>query len=505
MYRRSQRTRHRLARIAYRSEAAGGGARWLPRFPHDRLAAFEHALQGEALVPGDAGYDAARQVFYRQFEGTPEIVVYCESEVDVRRSLAFAAAERLRVVCRSGGHSSAGFSTCEGMILDLSRLNSVHIDAEARTASVQAGTSFRRLNAALADHGLHVPGGGCDDVCVGGYMQGGGYGFTSREFGMNCDCVTGVRVMLWDGRIVTANATRNADLFWAVRGGAGNFGVLLTICYALHPLGLLRGFGLSWDAAHAPAALVRLQSGWMRGGDPRLGYQCAVMVAEGAPRLYLRALFNGPDADFRAARDALAAIPGARPDIELSGSYAELNRELLEKPVPIPSVPDEVLEEKQSGYVARPVPEAQWRTVLDFMATSPNPWSNIGIEPYGGAIADAPDPGAFVHRAVDMNLFLEVFWLRPEEHAAAAAWLDAFMALMAPFLDGHAYQNYPRPGMKHAQEAYWGDALPRLRAVKAKYNPHDWFANAQQIRLADAEGPPDADAAAFAAGPILTD
>lgn len=490
MYRRSQKRKAKAIRMQAR-RAAPTDAKLRPRFPHDVLESFEEKVHGVVVVPGDPDYDTARQVYYRQFQCFPEIIVYCECANDIAACLSLASDFDLKVVCRSGGHSSAGFSINDGMVIDLSRMNSVHIDPVAKRAVVGGGISFHRLNAALSDHGLHVPGGGCDEVCIGGYMQGGGYGFTSRQFGMNCDCVESFEMMLWNGGIVTANAKTNADLYWCVRGGMGtNFGVLLSVTYQLYDLGELYGFGLSWDAENAPAAVAALQKGFISGqGLKELGYQCAFMIADGAPRFYMRGLFDGDRDTCRNLLKPLTDLPGKTWDIEMSGPYVELNQKLLSKPVPIPNAPDSALEEKQAGYIDKILSPGDWQKVIEFMRTSPCPWNNIGIEPYGGMIERHDDPNAFIHRDVQMNLFMEVFWSREEDRAENVAWLDRFMELMVPYMNGCSYQNYPRPGMKNADTAYWADYLGTLALVKSKYNPFDWFSNPQQIGMLRATPP----------------
>lgn len=491
MYRRSRPLKEKALRIRARHVLADQGAKTTAPFSPEQLAAFEKQVHGTVVVPGDPDYGTARQVFFRQFQYFPQIIVYCECASDVAACLALAREVGLQIVCRSGGHSSGGFSVNNSMVVDLSRMNSVWVDTVGKRAIVGGGTSFHRLNAALADHGLHVPGGACDDVCIGGYMQGGGYGFTSREFGMNCDCVISFEMMLWNGGIVTANASTNPDLYWSVRGGMGsNFGVLLSVTYALVELGELYGFGLSWAAKDAPAALVTLQSDYIHGTATRnLGHQWAVMIQDGSPRLYMRAMFNGSEAACKALIKPLTDLPGTSFDIEMTGRYVRLNQELLEQPVPIPNAPDAAFEVMQSGYIARTLDRAEWAAMMEFMATSPNAWNDIGIEPYGGAIQRHDDPNAFIHRDVSMNWFLEAFWLTPEEQEVNIAWLDRFMALMAPCMNGQSYQNYPRRGMHDPQQAYWAGYLETLEKVKAKYNPFDWFANPQRIGPPQSGGP----------------
>jgi FAD/FMN-containing dehydrogenase len=167
-----------------------------------RLSALMDGFKGQLVFPGQPGYEQDRQESNPAFQSFPLLIAYCEAFTDVQQILALATDVGLKVACRSGGHSTAGFSVNDGIVLDTSRMNDVSVDAAARIASVGPGTAFEKLNATLDSYRLHLPGGGCPDFCVGGYMQGGGYGFTSREFGMHCDSVLSVLVMLVDGSIV---------------------------------------------------------------------------------------------------------------------------------------------------------------------------------------------------------------------------------------------------------------------------------------------------------------
>ena len=177
------------------------------------------------------------------------MIAFCEVSADVRCCLEFARKYQVPFTCRSGGHSTAGYCLVNGgLVIDVSRMDDIYVDPGARTARVGAGANFHKVNAILESYGLHVPGGGCPEVGVAGYMQGGGYGFTSRMFGIHCDNVLQVELMLADGTIVRANSVEHADLYWAVRGGTGNnFGVLLATTYQLYPLDTLWGFGLKWS------------------------------------------------------------------------------------------------------------------------------------------------------------------------------------------------------------------------------------------------------------------
>src|ERR1051326_6894242 len=263
-----------------------------------RLARMMDRFQGTVVFPGDPDYDKDRQEFNQAFQEFPQVIVYCETFGDVAWALQWAHDSGYWVCCRSGAHSTAGYSVNSGMVIDVSRISYVQVDAVNRVAAVGAGTSFGTLNSTLDTFGLHVPGGGCEDVCVAGYMQGGGYGFTSREFAMNCDNVLSVVVMLADGSLVEASPTRNDDLYWAIRGGTGgNFGVLLEIRYQLYPLKQLWGFGLLWTIDKAAAALQIMQDQFTTTGPSILGYMTIMTVQPptNQPVLMMRGMYDGPD------------------------------------------------------------------------------------------------------------------------------------------------------------------------------------------------------------------
>lgn len=456
------------------------------------VAALMNAFKGQLVFPDSPHYNEDRQVSDPAFQEYPKAIAYCESLSDVQIILAWATGLNQRVACRSGGHSTAGFSVNDGIVLDTSRLNSVYVDAARKTAVVGPGTDFERLNASLDSFHLHVPGGGCPEVCVGGYMQGGGYGFTSREFGMNCDNVASVLVMLANGNVVKADSVNHADLFWAIRGATGNnFGVLLETTYRLHDLWQIWGYGIRWSLADAPTAMEAMQRGYMRtGASSKLGYMTVITLQEdGEQWLLMRGVFDGSQAEARQALEPLLATPGARFDIPLQrDSYYRINKLLLDtKPWEIPYVPPHapnatIKEDKQAGYISQPVPVTQWQKVIEHYRKAPVPFDTVVIEPYGGAINAYPTYGnAFIHRNVDMDFFVDTFWIVDADRPRAVAWLDDFMRLMAPYFNGEVYQNYPRRNTPNYRQAYWGDAFPALLEYKLRYNNTHLFDFEQSI------------------------
>ena len=256
-----------------------------------------------------------------------------ENDVQIALNMAWGGPANVPFTVLSGGHCTAGFSATDGILIDVSNLNSVTVDPVSQTAIVGTGCQMATLFAALDEYGLHVPGGECDEVCVGGYMQGGGQGFTSRTYGMHCDNVIEVRVMLADGSIVTANAQQNYDLWWAVRGGTGgNFGILLTEKLQLRPLGQVYGRAVRWplaqesDRINAAAALYMLQEQYMLTAPPELNpqvmicYQSETVPGLRLPYLMIRGLDTRGASVGQAVYQAFGALPDAvRPHRQIHG------------------------------------------------------------------------------------------------------------------------------------------------------------------------------------------
>jgi FAD/FMN-containing dehydrogenase len=461
------------------------------RFSIQDVKDLQRAIRGTVVLPTDLTYHRDRQMSLLSVQEFPQLIVFCEVFEDARRCLEFAQKYALRVAIRSGGHSTAGFSVNSGMLIDTSRIKHVVVDPNVKRAIVGAGATIGDLNAALKMYNLHVPSGGCGDVCIAGYMQGGGYGFTSRKFGMNCDNVHEVLVMLANRKIVVASSKKNADLFWAVRGGTGgNFGILLQVTYDLHELGDVWGFGLQWaldgsdGIKNAAAALVEMQANYMQTGAPReLGYMTFLAWQDETPYLLVRGMFLGPQQEGELAIDSLKRCTGSTFRDFGVARYADLDLKLIESHPGLPQVPDLAREEKQSGYIDSKLNIEDWIHIIDLFLKSPNRSSLLCIEPYGGRINEIPmTDNAFIHRKVDMNLFLDVFWMaEDEERKDAIAFLDRFMAMMAPYSNGESYQNYPRRTQQDFRRRYWGCSFERLLAVKQKYDKNNFFQYAQSV------------------------
>jgi len=464
------------------------------RISRDRLIRLEQDLVGTMVFPWDPDYNKDRLESNPAFQAFPIVIVKCAVENDVW--ICLQAAEDLKVpfCVRSGGHSTAGYSVVtDGIVIDVSGLSYVQVNAANYTVTAGPGTNFDTLNGALNTTGLHVPSGECGDVCVGGFVQGGGYGYTSRCFGIQSDCVVAFRVMLANGGIVIANATTNSDLFWALRGGTGgNFGVVLSVTYGLSVVPSVWAYSIQWNIGDAAAALLEMQTNYMLTGAPKeLGATINLGFNGTTPVLLMQGMYVGSATEGKQALASLLSLGSADLNVDISGTYAAMDAYLETHPYTIPNPPDGSKEDKRAGYIEKPLTLADWQAIVNYELTAPNPNNTAIIEPYGGAINAYPvSDSAFIHRKAAMDFFVDVFWVHDSDQQQAVDWLAGFWKLMQPHLNGHVYQNYPHRELANFQHAYWGSAYPRLTQVKAKYDPQNVFKFAQSIAVGKSDVSP---------------
>ena len=483
--------------------------------PIQAIRELQESIQGSVLLPGDKGYEDAAQLANPRFQFHPDVIVFCDSISDVADCLKVIKQYGITFSIRSGGHSTAGYSGNNVMILDVSKLDSVQVDPSRKVATVGPGCNWGAFNKATEAFGLHAPGGACPDVCQGGYMQGGGYGFTARIFGMNCDQPTSMSVILANRQIVQATPTVNSDLFWAMRGGTGNnFGVLLSTEYPLRLGDTFLGFSMCWDLnsadgrMQAAQGLTWMQDNFVRSVPEQLGFQM-VWVFEGpnegpkAATFRVMGMYDGMQADLEGILAPLLALPGAQLQYYTGPMvYSDLNEYLMTHPYEVPEFPPNIhpyppAENKVSRYIANTLKPEQWLKLLDYFSTSPNSYTTVALEAYHGAIG-ARDVtfNAFVHRAVDFDCFMDVFWLRPEDECMMENFLDGWKTAIAPYWTGQVYQNYPSESDVDFAHQYWGPSVyTSLQYIKGKYDPENVFRFAQSIQplhpAADAPGNTD--------------
>lgn len=450
-----------------------------------KAAEFELSIQGDVNWPWDPPYEKDRQQFDPAFDEKPNVIAHCLTIDDIGRCLQFSYKKKWNVTCRSGGHSTAGYSVITGTVtIDMGFFNYVCVDEANQLAVVGSGTDFGILDARLAYYGLHVPGGECADVCVGGYAQGGGYGFTSRQYGMNCDNIVEARVVTLDKngepRHIVANATQNQDLLWALCGGTGNnFGVLTEVKYKLRKVGTMWGFTIKWtDPTDMVQALMRVQNDYAKAAPPQLGFQGVLTLQKGdkQPSFQLSGIYNGPAP--KGAELIAPLVQIGKPVFKTySDNFRHLNDEILPEPnapAYVKSFPPEI---KESRYIAAPIDEEGWQKIVAYFSQRPswNITNAVFFEYYGGQInLVPPESNAFIHRDAYMDIYVDSFWYDANDEgqkSEAEKWLDGYMKLLDPYSNGQQYQNYPRRNTPNYQWAFWGKAIFTLAPTKQKYDP----------------------------------
>ncbi|MGV9312822.1 FAD-binding oxidoreductase [Streptomyces sp. NPDC003691] len=463
-------------------------------------------LDGKLVLPGDADYATARQLYNTRFDGLrPAAVAYAEGPEDIRECLRFARAHRIPVAVRNGGHSYGGWSSGDGrLIIDVSPLDSVVPDGRD-AAEVGAGARIIGLYRGLDRVGRTVPAGSCASVGVTGLTLGGGHGVTSRAYGLTCDNLLGATIVTADGRVREVSAAREPGLFWALRGaGGGNFGVVTALRFRTHPAPEVIVGYLTWPWSRAAAVLTAWQR-WAPALPDEIWSGCRLVGGPGGePSLSVAALSLGTEGDLRNAVDRLADLAGSsaasvslRPRAHLDAmlGYAGcggLGEEQCALPGALPGrsragvLPRETYA-SASGFFDRELPAAGVRALLDAAEgftrrPAGRAEGAILLTALGGAVNRvAPLATAFVHRRSRMLAQYTAAWAPGTAGRSERAWLRGTHAAMRPWASGAAYQNYADPELRDWRRAYYGPAAPRLSRLKSQYDPDRLFAFPQAL------------------------
>ena len=468
-------------------------------------SALARSLQGTLVRPNSPRYATDHQLFNTRFDGVlPAAIAYCASPADVQKCLAFAQRFTLPLAPRGGGHSYAGYSTTTGLVLDVTRMSAVTVDTSTVTATVGAGARLIDVYATLAQQGLALPAGSCPTVGIAGLTLGGGVGVLGRKFGLTCDNLLAAQVVLADGRVLTCDATHNSDLFWALRGGGGgNFGVVTSFTFRVHPVSTLSLFTLDWPWSSA-AAVVDAWQGWAPVMPDELWSNCLLLATNNkpsAPIVRVNGVYVGTVAALNPLLQRLTSRISAAPTSRFVGANNLLDTMLIEancfgKTVAqchLPSQnPNGQLQrdtsDAKSDYFTRALPPKGIDALVS--AITRRQASTLGaggilLDANGGAINRvAADATAFVHRNALFSAQYTAGWNASDPASIVAAnrsWLNQTWQSMRPYATGQAYQNYIDPDLANWQQAYYGTNLPRLQHVKAVYDPNNFFHFAQSI------------------------
>ncbi|MFI1723315.1 FAD-binding oxidoreductase [Streptomyces sp. NPDC020489] len=487
-------------RTATTARSARTSARTGAAAPAD-WTALARDLDGSLVRPGDTDWPAAHQLYNTRFDSLkPAAVAYIAHAQDIRTALAYARAHGLHVAIRNGGHSYAGWSSGNGrLIVDVSKLNKVR--SSGRTAVVGAGSKLIDVYRALAAKGVTIPAGSCPTVGVSGLTLGGGHGVVSRAYGLTCDSLTQATLVTADGRQLTANATTNKDLFWALRGaGNGNFGVVTELHFTTHPAPQAVTAYLSWPWARA-AAVVKAWQEWGPSQPDEIWSSLHLAGTPGGRTTVSVAAFSlGTYGELQNAVDRLADKVGAnatsvslkrRSYEDAMEVYAGCSSFATDAQCHLPGKtpgrsPQGALGREtyaaKSDFFDRSLSTAGIRAMLKQIESVRGGAGDIALTALGGAVNRvSPTATAFVHRRSRMLAQYIAAWKAGTSGTTAQSWLTRAHDAMKPYASGAAYQNYTDPALTNWRQAYYGDAASRLTALKKQYDPDGFFTFPQAL------------------------
>jgi FAD/FMN-containing dehydrogenase len=465
-----------------------------PMLSAEAINGLAGTIQGELIRPGDPDYDEARQVWNGMIDRRPAAIARCRGVADIMACVRFAADHDLLLAVRGGGHNVAGFGTCDGgLVIDLSEMRGVRVDPERRTARAEGGATWADLDRETQLFGLAAPGGIFSKTGIAGLTLGGGQGWLRRTHGMSCDNLLSADVVTADGRLLVASETENADLVWAIRGGGGNFGVVTSFEYRLHPVGPMVAFagpvypleqtarvmdGFRDFVADAPDEINALATWWSIPAVP--GFPEEV---HGREVLILGAMYAGPPEEGEARLAPLRQLAEPILDLSMTLPYTALQK------IFDPFFP--WAEERhywKSLYLAGLGGDVI-EEIVAWVQRRPSPMSMVGVTALGGALARvAPDATAVGERQSPFLFEILANWREPEETESNVAWARDFFAAMERFGTGRANMNFPGLGEDpRFVRAAVGRNYGRLAALKREYDPTNLFRLNQNIDPRDAE------------------
>lgn len=429
-------------------------------------------LKGHVLLARDQGYDVARRILNPSFDKRPALIVQPSSDEEVRRAVAFANENSLLVAVKCGGHSFSGQSTCDdGMMLDLSAgLRGVTADPKARRAVVKGGTLLGQVDRELAALGLVTPLGTVSHTGTGGLTTGGGFGRLARRFGLALDNVTAVDVVTADGQLRHADRDQNPDLFWGVRGGGGNFGVVTSFEFQLHPMqGQVIGGNKVFPFSKARDVLA-FYADYSPGAPDELYLDLIVQQLPGSdPVVVLHACYSGAPSGAAKAFDPIRKLGTPLADEIKPVDYVALQRST---DISDPRAMGMYL---KSGF-PRAISAELITEILKGFPARPDRMTELLFQHAGGAISRVPTAAtAFAHRYAQHNMICVVGWPAASSSAEPMAWARQYWKTLEPFTQGFYTNEVEADHTAAAVNANFRENYPRLAAVKAKYDPGNLF------------------------------
>jgi FAD/FMN-containing dehydrogenase len=441
----------------------------------DPTLATELAQQvsGPVLGPNDAGYDAARALYNGLIDRRPALIVRCRTRDDVVAALAIARTARLEVSIRGGGHNVAGRAVTDGgLMVDLAEMKAIAIDPETAIATAGGGVIWAELNDAAAEHGLAVTGGLISTTGIAGYTLGGGLGWLMAKYGLAADNLLAVELVTAEGEVLDVDAASHHDLFWALRGGGGNFGVATSLTYRLHPLHTIVGGLIAHPLDAAPDMLRFYRDAVADGSDDLSVFAGLVHAPDGSgTKLSAMLVFHAGDPD-EAERDLEPFKAwGAPLVVEVEPMPYPVMNTILDAGYPTGS-----LNYWLSSFTTG-LSDGLIEVAVDRFATAPSPMMAILLEHFHGAVTRVGmTETAVPHRDEGWNLFMPSVWMDPADTEANVAWTRETFAALQPHFGTGRWLNYLGDDQaEDAIRAAYGTNYDRLRDIKRRYDADNIF------------------------------
>ena len=437
--------------------------------------ALPEGFRGELLGPGSDAYESARRVFNGMIDRRPALIARCRGVSDVQAAIGYARANDLPVAVRGGGHNTAGHGTCDGgVLIDFSLMRTARVDPASRTVRADPGCTWTDFDTETSAHDLATTGGTVGSTGIGGLTLGGGLGFLMGSFGLSCDNLLSVDLITAEGEFVTASGERNSDLFWGVRGGGGNFGVVTSFEYRLHPVGELLAGRVIYPIEAARAALELFRDVTSSGPDQLSCAFAMITVPDGPPVAVIATCFNGPIQDGERLVAPLRRLGPPMDDGIRPMRYPEVQRLFAEIPFG--------LQNYWKGHFIREMPDDVIHASVRSFEGVTSAHSAILIEAPHGAVRRIPDgETAFGQRAARYNASALAIW-EDGDQARHVRWSREYADAVARYASG-GYINYlaADASADEVAGAYGHERYERLLALKRKYDPTNVFRFNQNI------------------------
>jgi len=446
---------------------------------------FEKNFSGRLVRSGDADYDSARRVWNGMIDKYPAIIAYCSDKYDVINSVNFARSNDILVSVRSGGHNVAGNAVCDnGIVIDLSRMKKVEINAHSQTATAQAGLTLGELDNATQAYGMAVPVGIVSKTGMAGLTLGGGIGWLVRKHGLTCDSLLSAEVVTADGQIRTASADENPDLFWGIRGGGGNFGIVTEFTFRLYPVKQVIGGMMLYPAANA-TGVFRFYRDFIAAAPDELTTMLALLAApapflskriQNVPLVAIHACYTGTLETGEQILKPLRSFGEPIQDMINIIPFQEM-QSLLDA-----GAPPGLLNYWKSSYLKN-LNDDCIKVILLYFNKVPSPLTQIHIQHLQGAMGRVrEDETAFSHRSALCVLNIVSKWIDPAENEKNIQWTRNLSTALEPYGAG-AYVNFMGDeGQDRVRDAYSPGNYKRLIQLKNMYDSTNFFSLNQNIK-----------------------